>query len=100
MGFHSPYGDNYVFLRSPQGLLNQSEKFETMVKVVLLEGVKAGYIRVHADNIYILGHTYSETVDRWEWALNQLEKNNLKLSPKKTGCFPEKLDLLGWSKEG
>ena len=44
-------GDNYVLLRSPQGLLNQSEELELLVKVVLKEGVQAGYVRVHADNI-------------------------------------------------
>ena len=100
MGFHSPFGDNYIFLRSPQGLVNQSEELETLVKVVLLDGVKAGHVKVHADNIYIMGDTYKETVDRWEHALDCLEKNNLKLSPKKTACFPDRLDLLGWIKEG
>ena len=100
MGFHSPHGDHYVFLRSPQGLVNQSEELETMVKVVLLDGVKTGYVKVHADNIYVMGKSYSETVDRWEQVLASLEKNNLKLSPKKTQCFPNRLDLLGWIKEG
>ena len=100
MAFHSPFGDHYIFLRSPQGLVNQSEELETMVKVVLLEGIKAGQVKVHADNIYVLGHTYTETVDRWEQVLDSLEKNNLKLSPKKTACFPNRLDLLGWIKEG
>ena len=100
MGFHSPYGDNYIFLRSPQGLINQSEELETLVKVVLLEGVKAGHVKVHADNIYVMGRTYGETVSRWEEVLDNLERNNLKLSPKKTACFPNKLDLLGWTKEG
>jgi hypothetical protein len=95
MGFHSPHGDNYIFLRSPQGLVNQSEELETLVKVVLLDGVKAGHIKVHADNIYVMGRTYGEAVDRWEEALHSLERNNLKLSPKKTACFPNKLDLLG-----
>ena len=100
MGFHSPFGDNYVLLRSPQGLINQSEELEMLVKIVLKEGVQAGYVRIHADNIYVLGHTESETIDRWERVLTALEANNLKLSPKKTACFPNKLDLLGWSKEG
>ena len=68
--------------------------------MVLLTGVKEGWCRVHADNIYVLGHSYSETVDRWEQVLGLLEKNNLKLSPKKTACFPDRLDLLGWIKEG
>ena len=100
MGFHSPFGDNYVFLRSPQGLINQSEELETMVKVVLLDEVKAGHVRIHADNIYVMGDNHAETVDRWERVLNSLEENNLKLSPKKTSCFAEKMDLLGWTKEG
>ena len=100
MGFHSPFGDNYVFLRSPQGLLNQSEELETLVKTVLVDGIKAGHVRVHADNIYVLGRTFSDTVDRWERVLDRLEANNLKLSPKKTSCFPDSLDLLGWSKQG
>ena len=42
----------------------------------------------------------SETVDRWERVLDRLEENNLKLSAKKTSCFPDSLDLLGWSKQG
>ena len=99
-GFHTPFGDNYVLLRSPQGLINQSEELEMLVKVALHEGVKSGYVRIHADNIYVLGHTQAETVDRWERALAALEKNNLKLKPKKTSCFPEELDLLGWTKVG
>ena len=100
MGFHSPFGDDYVFLRSPQGLLNQSEELERLIKTVLVDGIKAGHVRVHADNIYVLGRTFSDTVDRWERVLHNLQENNLKLSSKKTSCFPDKLDLLGWSKEG
>ena len=100
MGFHSPFGDDYVFLRSPQGLLNQSEELERLVKTVLVDGIKAGHVRVHADNIYVLGRTLSDTVDRWQRVLDSLQENNLKLSPKKTSCFPDRLDLLGWSKEG
>ena len=100
MGFHSPFGDNYVLLRSPQGLINQSEELEMLVKIVLKEGVQTGYVRIHADNIYVLGQTQSETIDRWERVLTALEANNLKLSPKKTACFPNKLDLLGWTKQG
>ena len=80
MGFHSPFGDNYVLLRSPQGLINQSEELELLIKVVLKEGVQAGYVKVHAANIYVLGHTEAETVDRWERVLLALEANNLKIS--------------------
>ena len=32
--------------------------------------------------------------------LEELNKNNIKLSAHKTQCFPQRLDLLGWTKEG
>ena len=66
MGFRSPFGDNYVLLRSPQGLINQSE--EMLVKIVMKEGVQAGYVRIHADKIYVLGHTQSDGRESsWLW---------------------------------
>jgi hypothetical protein len=88
MGFHSPHGDNYIFLRSPQGLVNQSEELETLVKVVLLDGVKAGHIRVHADNIYVMGRTYGEAVDRWEEALHSLEGTTSSSAPRRLPASP------------
>ena len=75
MGFHSPFGDNYIFLRSPQGLVNQSEELETMVKVVLLDVVKSG------------------TPTRTAW-----KRTNIKLSPKKTASFPDGLNRLRMDK--
>ena len=99
-GFHGPFGENYIFTRSPQGLVNQSEELEMLVKAVLKEGIRKGHVKVHADNIYVGGDTMEEAVDRWEKVLEDLNRNNLKLTPKKTACFPERLDLLGWTKEG
>ena len=43
---------------------------------------------------------HEETVKHWKIVLELLDANNIKLSPKKTACFPDKLDLLGWTKEG
>ena len=60
----------------------------------------SGWCRVLADNIYVMGHNYEETVQRWKLVLELISTNNLKLSPKKTACFPTKLDLLGWTKIG
>ena len=71
-----------------------------MMRTVLVDSIKAGHVHIFADNIYVLGMTMSETVDRWEQVLDKLKANNLKLSPKKTSAFPDSLDLLGWSKEG
>ena len=99
-GFHGPFGQDYVFLRSCQGLLNQSEELEQLVQVVLKEGVREGWARVHADNIYVVGNDIDETITNWQKTLQAMEDNNLKASAHKTQCFPDKLDLLGWSKEG
>ena len=55
---------------------------------------------VHADNIYVVGNEMETTINRWKYVLDKLAQNNLKLSPKKTACFPATLDLLGWTKCG
>ena len=100
MCFHSPYRGTYIFLRSTQGLINQSEGLEEMLSVVLQDCIMSGWCRILADNVYVMGHTQKETVARWQIVLKLMASNNLKLSPHKTACFPEKLDLLGWTKEG
>ena len=51
-------------------------------------------------NLYIGGHSQEEATENWKIVLQLLKKNNIKLSPKKTACFPKKLDLLGWTKQG
>ena len=98
--FHSPFRGTYFFLRSTQGLINQSEGLEELVSVVLKDCIMSGWCRVLADNIYVMGNNYEETVQRWRLVLELISNNNLKLSPKKTACFPTRLDLLGWTKVG
>ena len=98
--FHSPFKGTYLFKRSSQGFLNQSEGLEKLLRDVLQECTAEGWCRIHADNLYVLGHDSEETIDRWRIVLMKMKQNNLKLSPKKTSCFPDSLDLLGWTKQG
>ena len=98
--FHSPFRGAYIFLRSTQGLINQSEGLEELVSVVLQDCIMSGWCQVLADNVYVLGNTYEETVQRWQMVLDLMSMNNLKLSARKTACFPTELDLLGWKKRG
>ena len=100
MAFHSPYRGAYIFKRSTQGLINQSEELEEVVSVILGDCIMSGWCKVLADNLYVMGHSFQEAVNNWKIVLDLLRRSNIKLSPKKTACFPEKLDLLGWSKEG
>ena len=39
-------------------------------------------------------------MERWKQVLEKLEANNMKLAPKNTLCFPIRMELLGWIKEG
>ena len=68
------------------------------MSVVLQDCIMSGLCRVLADNVHIMGHTQDETVKRWQIVLELMSANNLKLSAKKTACFPTKLDLLGRTK--
>jgi len=56
MCFHSPYRGTYIFLRSTQGLINQSEGLEEMLSVVLQDCIMSGWCRILADNVYVMGH--------------------------------------------
>ena len=44
--FHSPFRGTYLFLRSTQGLINQSEGLEEMLSVVLQDGIMSGWYHV------------------------------------------------------
>ena len=87
--FHSPFRGTYLFLRSTQGFLNQSEGLEDMLSCVLSDCVAESWCRIHADNLYVMGHTMEQTVKNWKKVLDLLLACNLKLSPKKTFCFPK-----------
>ena len=67
---------------------------------IFTEEAQAGWVAILADNLYILGNTEQETITRWDIVLHNLDENNIKLTSKKTHCFPSKLDILGWIKEG
>ena len=51
LAFHSPHKGTYIFLRSSQGLVNQSEGLEEMLSVVLQ---KMGEARDHK-NLIVVG---------------------------------------------
>ena len=62
--FHSPYKGTYIFLRSAQGFLNQSEGLEDLLRCILQEYIALEWCHVHADNLYVLGDTLQDSVDR------------------------------------
>ena len=100
MAFHSPFKGTYIFKRSSMGVINQTKGIENMMTCILSQFIEEGWCKVHVENIYVCAHTQRVCVDRWDKVLQELSKNNIKLSAKKTFVFPEELDLLGWSKKG
>ena len=71
-----------------------------MLTVLLSEFVAQGWCVVFHDNHYMIGDDDDKTIERWKKVLKTLNRNNLKLSADKTSCFPDKLELLGWIKQG
>ena len=100
MAFHSPYKGMYILARSAQGMKNQSEGLDQMMRVVLGELIKQGKARKIADDVQAGGRTIDEAIDNFEEVLFHLEKNNLKMDPKKTKIFAKKLPIFGWIKDG
>ena len=98
--FESPFKGTYVMLRSPQGLINQSEGLTQLMSGVLGNYIQDGWCVVHHDNLYILANSQDTAIHRWSLVLKTLAENNLKCSPKKTFVLTERMELLGWIKEG
>ena len=71
-----------------------------MMRVVLGELIKQGKARKIADDVQAGGRTIDEAIDNFEEVLFHLEKNNLKMDPKKTKIFAKKLPIFGWIKDG
>ena len=90
MAFHSPYKGMYILARSAQGMKNQSEGLDQMMRVILGDLIKQGKARKIADDVQAGGATIDEAIDNFEKVLIEFEKNNIKLDPKKTRIFSKK----------
>ena len=94
MAFHSPYKGMYILARKAQGMKNQSEGLDQMMRVVLGELIKQGTARKIADDVHSGGQTVDEAIGNFEKVLIEFDKNNIKLDPKKTNIFAKKLPIF------
>ena len=92
----SPFGGLRIFLRSVQGLLNQTEELDELLSKVLAQELKEDLVARIADDIIVGGENEDEAIHNWERILSKLNNNNLKLSSSKTIMFPSSVDILGW----
>ena len=100
MAFHSPFKGMYILARSAQGMKNQSERLDQMMRVILGDLIRQGKARKIADDVQAGGITIDEAIDNFEQVLKKFEENNIKMDPKKTRIFAKKLPIFGWIKGG
>ena len=100
MAFHSPHKGMYILARSAQGMKNQSEGLDQMMRVILGDLIKEGKARKIADDVQAGGNTVDEAIDNFALVLAEFDKHNIKMAPKKTKIFARKLKIFGWIKEG
>ena len=100
MAFHSPYKGMYILARSAQGMKNQSEGLDQMMRVILGDLIKEGKAKKIADDVQAGGNSVDEAIDNFAQVLAEFDKNNIKMAPKKTRIFAKKLPIFGFIKEG
>ena len=100
MAFHSPFKGMYILARSAQGMKNQSEGLDQMMRVILGDLICQGKARKIADDVQAGGTTVDEAIDNFESVLMKFQENNIKMDPKKTRIFAKRLPIFGWIKEG
>ena len=99
MAFHSPFKGMYILARSAQGMKNQSEGLDQMMRVILGDLICQGKARKIADDVQAGGTTVDEAIDNFESVLMKFQENNIKMDPKKTRIFAKRLPIFGWIKE-
>ena len=100
MAFHSPYKGMYILARSAQGMKNQSEGLDQMMRVILGDLIKQGKARKIADDVQAGGNSIDQAIDNFALVLEEFDKNNIKMEPKKTKIFAKRLPIFGFIKEG
>ena len=96
MAFHSPYKGMYILARSAQGMKNQSEGLDQMLRVILGDLIKEGKARKIADDVQAGGESIDEAIDNFEAVLADFEKkNDIKMHPRKTKIFAKRLLIFG-----
>ncbi|XP_067660624.1 uncharacterized protein [Haliotis asinina] len=95
-GVATPFGGVRVYVRSAMGMPGSETALEELMCRVLGDLIAKGIVAKLADDLYCGGSTPEELLDNWKSVLQALQKNNLKLSPKKTFIAPRSVTILGW----
>lgn len=95
-GVATPFRGVRVYARSAMGMPGSETALEELMCRVLGDLIEKGIVAKLADDLYCGGSSPTELLNNWEMVLEALDKNNLKLSPKKTFIAPRSVTILGW----
>ena len=92
----TPHKGIRVLTRAGQGLLGSDVELEELISRILGQAISDGYCVALRDDIIIGGDTVDQTLSNYEFVLNKLHANNLKLSAHKVRVFPADTEVYGY----
>ena len=95
LGVMMPFRGIKVMTRLGQGLLNSDVKLDQAMAQVLGDEMTASFCCITRDNLCIGGDTVDACISNWEKVLTRLDKNNLKLSPRKVRVLLQDMEPFG-----
>ena len=91
----SPHRGLKVLTRLGQGLLNSDVDLDQVLGRVLGDQATAGFCLAARDDVFVGGATVDECIENWNTVLSQLNKHNLKVSPRKVRILLQDNEVFG-----
>ena len=95
-GVSTPYKGTRVYTRSAMGMPGSETCLEEVMSRVLGNLIQERRVAKLADDLYCGGDSPEEALANWSLVLQALERNNLRISAKKTIICPRSTTILGW----
>ena len=91
----SPHRGLRILTRLGQGLLNSDVDLDQVLGRVLGDQQTAGFCLAARDDVFVGGATVDECIENWNTVLSQLNKHNLKVSPRKVRILLQDTEVFG-----
>jgi hypothetical protein len=92
----TPFKGKKILTRAVMGVKGMSECADAPMSKVLQDLIINENVAQDHDDIVTRASSFSESLKNLEALLENCNLNNVKLSPHKTVCLPERLDIKGW----
>ena len=91
----TPHRGLRVLTRLGQGLLNSDVDLDQVLGRVLGDQQTAGFCLAARDDVFVGGATVDECIKNWDTVLSQLNRYNLKVSPRKVRILLQDTEVFG-----